>query len=360
MCWSAQADLAAGGVVAGIGLLCLARTYRAGRPERLLLASLPLVLGVHQLIEAAVWFGADGDLPAPAAGWARTAWAVIALPLLPVLVPAGVWCAAREPGRRRRLLPFVLLGLLVAAPLAVAVATHPVGATEHGHTLAYAVDLPHPGLLLTGYLLATVGPLLLSGDRRLRQLGLLAGVGAAVCALLWRLAFVSTWCALAALASMLLLRWTATPSGGRPPRGRPSGGRRPHRKPADQGTPSGGARGPGSVWHRRNDRARVLADPRRARRERLRPPPARSRGPRRTTGSGHRPGPLTADDIRSGLTCDVGPDGRRHGWFHVHLHGPLLRRLGLHPDQRAPTVTGTAPPGRWHAEARRHAHAPGP
>ncbi|MFF1904019.1 DUF6629 family protein [Kitasatospora sp. NPDC058218] len=33
MCWSAQADLVAGGVVSGIGVLCLVRTHRAGRPE---------------------------------------------------------------------------------------------------------------------------------------------------------------------------------------------------------------------------------------------------------------------------------------------------------------------------------------
>ncbi|AUY48591.1 DUF6629 family protein [Streptomyces sp. CB01881] len=212
MCWSAQADLIAGGVVSGIGVLCLVRTHHAGRPERMLLAALPLVLGVHQLIEAAVWYGSDGGAPAVPADWARTAWAVIALPLLPVLVPAGVWCAAREPARRRIVLPFLLLGLLVAVPLAVAVATHPVAATEHGHTLSYAIGLPHPAVLLTGYLLATVGSLLVSGDRLLRRLGLLTGVGAVVCALLWRLAFVSTWCALAALASLVLLRWTGRPT----------------------------------------------------------------------------------------------------------------------------------------------------
>ncbi|MFD0275689.1 DUF6629 family protein [Kitasatospora sp. NPDC127111] len=211
MCWSAQADLIAGGVVSGIGMLCLVRTARAGRPERLLLASLPLVLGVHQLVEAAVWSGVEGGLPAGPAGWARTAWAVIALPLLPVLVPAGVLHATREPDRRRHLRPFLLLGLLVAAPLAVAVASGPVTATDHGHTLGYAIGVPHPVLLLTGYLLATIGPLLLSHDRLLRRLGLLTGAGALVCALLWRLAFVSTWCALAAVASVLLLHWTAHP-----------------------------------------------------------------------------------------------------------------------------------------------------
>ncbi|MFB7380736.1 DUF6629 family protein [Kitasatospora purpeofusca] len=212
MCWSAQADLVVGSAVTAVGALCLVRAHRAGRPERLPLAALPLVLGVHQLIEAAVWSGADGDLsPAPAA-WARTAWAVIALPLLPLLVPIGVRCAARVDRPRQRLLTgFVILGLLVTVPLAHTVAAHPVGATAHAHTLGYRLGAPYPALLLTGYLLATVGSLLLSGDRLLRRLGLLTGIGALVCALLWQLAFVSTWCALAALASVLLLRWTTSP-----------------------------------------------------------------------------------------------------------------------------------------------------
>jgi hypothetical protein len=39
--------------------------------------------------------------------------------------------------------------------------------------------------------------------------GLVAGAGH--CALLWCLAFVSTWCALAALVSLLLLRWAGHP-----------------------------------------------------------------------------------------------------------------------------------------------------
>ncbi|MFF0413734.1 DUF6629 family protein [Kitasatospora sp. NPDC004745] len=93
-------------------------------------------------------------------------------------------------------------------PLAVAVAAHPVTAAEHGHTLGYGIGVPHPALLLSGYLLATIGPLLASGDRLLRRLGLLTGAGAVLCALLWRLAFVSTWCALAAVVSLLLLQWS--------------------------------------------------------------------------------------------------------------------------------------------------------
>ncbi|WP_078878682.1 MULTISPECIES: DUF6629 family protein [unclassified Streptomyces] len=48
-----------------------------------------------------------------------------------------------------------------------------------------------------GHPVATVGALLLSGDRRLRVLGVLAGAGAPACRAPWRLESVSTWCAFA-------------------------------------------------------------------------------------------------------------------------------------------------------------------
>ncbi|MFH9350671.1 DUF6629 family protein [Kitasatospora sp. NPDC017646] len=104
-----------------------------------------------------------------------------------------------------------LVGAAVAIPLAAAVAAHPVTANPRGHTLGYTVGIPHPALLLAGYLVSTVGSLLVSGDRLPRRLGLLTGAGADLCALLWRFAFIFTWCALAALASLLLLHWAGHP-----------------------------------------------------------------------------------------------------------------------------------------------------
>ncbi|RKE17589.1 DUF6629 family protein [Streptomyces sp. TLI_171] len=199
MCWSAEADLVAGSVVAAVGV---AAVVRAGASRRLPLAALPLLLGVHQLVEAGVWSGW---------AWARTAWAVIALPLLPLYVPTAVWCATR----RRSAAAFTALGAVVALALTAALVRHPVTAQVHGHTLGYAVGIPAAGLLLAGYLLATLGSLLCSGDGRLRLLGWITGLGALACALLWRLAFVSTWCALAAVASVVLLTWARPPAPGR-------------------------------------------------------------------------------------------------------------------------------------------------
>ncbi|WP_340383911.1 DUF6629 family protein [Streptomyces sp. SS7] len=207
MCWSATADLVAGAGVTAVGVAAVARV-RARRD--LPLAALPLLLGAHQIVEAVVWHRGGGG------GAATVVWGVIALPLLAVWVPAGVWCAATGPGApaaRRRLAVPLAVGAATAAALAYGLATGPVTAEIHGRTVGYTFGLPQPPVLVAGYLLATVGSLLLSGDRRLTLLGVLVAVGASVCWALWRLEFVSTWCALAAVCSVLLLDWART----RPP-----------------------------------------------------------------------------------------------------------------------------------------------
>lgn len=135
---------------------------------------------------------------------AATAWAVIALPLLAVWVPAGVLLAA-APGIRRRLWGPMAAGAATAAVLSYCLATRPVTAEIRGHTIGYGVNVPWMPLVLAGYLFATPGALLLAGDGRLRTLGVVLAAGALACSALWRLEFASTWCAFAAVASLLVL-----------------------------------------------------------------------------------------------------------------------------------------------------------
>ncbi|MFJ2113442.1 MULTISPECIES: DUF6629 family protein [unclassified Streptomyces] len=196
MCWSATADLLAGAAITTVGALCVAG---ARRVRELPLAALPLLLGAHQLVESAVWRAGGG------AGPATLAWAVIALPLLAVWVPFAVLLAAPVPARRR-LVPSAVAGVVTAAFLSYCLAGRTVTAEVRGHTMGYVVDLPYAPLVVVGYLIATVGALLLGGDRQVRLLGVAVAAGAAFCAALWRLEYVSTWCALAAVASVLLLR----------------------------------------------------------------------------------------------------------------------------------------------------------
>ncbi|MET9496185.1 DUF6629 family protein [Streptomyces sp. NPDC006552] len=199
MCWSATADLVAGSAIAAVGVGCVARAARA-RPRALPLAALPLLLGAHQIIEAAIWHAGGGRGPAV------VAWAVIALPLLPLCVPAGVLCVAPPRTRRRLALPLAC-GVATSAALAYVVATRTVTATVRSHTMAYEIGLPHAGWLIAGYLPATIGSLLLAGEKGLVLLGCLVAAAAAGCAALWRWEFISTWCAGAAVCSVALYAW---------------------------------------------------------------------------------------------------------------------------------------------------------
>jgi hypothetical protein len=197
MCWSATADLVAGSGIAVVGVACLVRVRRV---QDLPLAALPLLLGAHQVIEAVVWSSGGGKGPA------TTAWAVVALPLLALWVPCGVLLAAPRPARRRLLLP-VVAGIATASVLAICLAVRPVTAEVRGHTVGYVIDLPLPALVVGGYLVATVGSLLLTADPLLRLLGAVIGAGALICFLLWRLEYISTWCAFAAVSAVMMFGW---------------------------------------------------------------------------------------------------------------------------------------------------------
>ncbi|WTO51890.1 hypothetical protein OG820_05015 [Streptomyces sp. NBC_00211] len=186
--------------------MCVARVRRA---RDLPVAAPPLLLRVHQLVEAAVWRAGVGCGPA------TTAWVVIALPVLPVWVPLGVVLAAAAADRRRLRAP-AAVGLATAAVLSYCLATRPAVAGIRGRFLGYGVNVPWMPLVLAGYLFATLGALLLSGDRRLRVLALVLGAGALPCSALWRLEFAATWCAFAAVASLLVLGWVRRPGPGTP------------------------------------------------------------------------------------------------------------------------------------------------
>ncbi|MEU4683768.1 DUF6629 family protein [Streptomyces xinghaiensis] len=221
MCWSATADLVAGSGICAVGVATLAGVRRGGD---LPLAALPLLLGAHQIIESYLWRHGGGS------GLLTLTWAVIALPLLPLWIPLGVLLADRagtglRPGRATggpAVVPVlravtVAAGCATTAVLAYSLATETVTAEVRGRTIGYAVDVPLLPLVLAGYLLATLGALLLSTDSLLRLLGAVMAAGAVICGTLWRTEFISTWCAFAAVASVLMLLrvWRRTGTGAR-------------------------------------------------------------------------------------------------------------------------------------------------
>jgi hypothetical protein len=200
MCFSAEVDLVAGVVIGSIGIDAVRHVTV---PAQRWLASIPVVLGVHQLIESVVWWGLEGQFSEAVWRFATWWYLAIAFGLLPILVPVAV--AMLEPvASRRRASIFVTLGIVVAAVLMYAVVRGPVEARIDGRHIAYAVDLWRGRLIVLLYVVATCGSLLASQRRHVRWFGFANLIGVAVLAWIDQAAVISLWCAWAAVTSVAI------------------------------------------------------------------------------------------------------------------------------------------------------------
>lgn len=201
MCFAPEADLVAGAVVGAIGVSALRQVRR---PQDLALAAVPVVLGAHLLVEVPVWWGQSGQVPPDVANAAVALYLLIALVLLPVLVPTALR-AAEPPGPRRTAMGGAsAAGGAVAAVYLSAVLRGPIGAEVEGHHLVYTKVVPLGGWVAAAYILVTCGPLLASSHRRIVMFGGLNLVAVAVIDWVARTGLTSLWCAWAAVTSVVI------------------------------------------------------------------------------------------------------------------------------------------------------------
>jgi len=201
VCFSPEADLVTGIVVSGVGVDALRRV-----PDRrwLPLAALPLLFGLHQIVEAFAWWGMRGDLPRQVGDGAAWAYLALAFLVVPVLVPAGVRSAEADPGRRARLLPFVVGGAAVAAALLPGLLNGGAGGEVACRYIAYDAGVSYGGYVLPAYVAATCAPLLLSSSRRLVRFGVANLVAVALLGWLLARGLISLWCLWAAVSSVVI------------------------------------------------------------------------------------------------------------------------------------------------------------
>jgi len=148
------ADLVVGSALVPVAVATLREVKRW---REVPFALLPTVFAVHQFLEAAVW--PNGVVSEGMAHWAMRAYVFIALPLLPALVPSAI---------------------LMLEP--------------RGARLRVAL-----------YVVAVIGPAVLSGYRSIVVFGWVNLVGLIAVAVLYVRAFASLWCVYAAVLSVLVL-----------------------------------------------------------------------------------------------------------------------------------------------------------
>jgi hypothetical protein len=202
MCFSPEADFAAGAVIAAVGVQTLRRVHTS---RELIIGSLPLLFGAHQLVEGFVWLGLDGQVSSTVGRTATEAYIVYAHAVLPAIVPLGF--VLLEPDRRRArwLWPLAGLGMLLGAYLLWQVTAYPVGAQEQAHCIDYATHTPNDYVIAVLYVAVTCGPALLSSRPYLRWFGLLSLLGVIATAIVRVDELTSLWCVYAAFVSLLIL-----------------------------------------------------------------------------------------------------------------------------------------------------------
>lgn len=201
MCFSAEADLVVGVALLPVAALAL-REVRHVREVPF--AALPLLFALHQLVESLVWAGVDGDVCPAVRDGASLAYVLFALPVLPTLMPVAVLML--EPrGARLRVAPFAAVGVAVTAYLGQAVLDGPITIDVHPHALQYGVGLSNGVLWSVLYVVAVIGPSVLSGYPSIIGFGVLNLVGLTAVALLYVESFASLWCVYAACSSVLVL-----------------------------------------------------------------------------------------------------------------------------------------------------------
>lgn len=198
MCFSAQADVVAGVAVVAIGLDSCRHVRHSN--ERLL-ASLPLVLGAHQLMEVFVWWSLQGHPPQGIGRLATWAYLLVAFVILPVYVPLAVVMIEPTRARRWQMAPFLALGGIVSVVLFATMVRGPINARLHPWHLSYGIGLDHAVPVVMLYVTAICGPLLFSGYRHVAIFGVGNLVVVVTLAALTADGFASLWCVYAAASA---------------------------------------------------------------------------------------------------------------------------------------------------------------
>lgn len=202
MCFSPQADFTAGAVITLVGVVTL---RRVDHRRELIVGALPLLLGLHQLVEGFVWLALRGEVSQGLGDSAKQTYIVFAHAVLPALVPLGFTLLEPDRRRARWMWPLVAAGVLLGAYLLWQITAYPVGAQQQARCIDYTTHTPNDLLIGALYVLVTCGPALMSTRRHLRWFGAVSLVGVIAAALVRLDELTSLWCVYVALVSVLIL-----------------------------------------------------------------------------------------------------------------------------------------------------------
>ena len=213
MCFSAAANFIGSGVLGAAGVVTLTKVKHR---RELLFAAFPLLFAIHQFIEGFVWLGLDGTLSPTVTHNMGAAYMLYAQGLLPFLLPLGVLFFEPDGRSRRRMLPFLFIGVATGLYILWALTAYPTHIYIKENSIVYINQATNNLTVALLYLIATCGSLFFSKVRAMVIFGTANLAILAVVAAVKRYAFTSVWCAYAAIASVIVLVYVWKTTGDRP------------------------------------------------------------------------------------------------------------------------------------------------
>ena len=213
MCFSATANFVGSGVLGVVGVATLTKVKHR---RELLFAALPTLFAIHQFIEAFVWLGLDGTLSPTVTHNMGAAYMLYAQGLLPFLLPLGVLLFEPDGKSRRRMVPFLVIGVATALYTLWALAAYPTQIYVRENSIVYVNQGTNYTILAIFYLIATCGSLFVSKVKAMVMFGTANLAILLLVTAVKRYAFTSVWCAYAAIASVIVLIYFWRTGGERP------------------------------------------------------------------------------------------------------------------------------------------------
>ncbi len=200
MCLAPEVDVVAGAAIAVVAVDAL----RHNNSRRTLpLALLPAIFALHTFASAFVWWGLRGSVPAAVGEAATDFFMFVAFVLLPVYVPISVLLLEPRGWRQFALTALAGAGALSSVEYLDGLLSGRAGASACDFYIDYSfVDAPT--YTAAAYFVATVGALLLSGERSLMLWGVLNAVAVVLLVATVRTALPSLWCFWAACTSVFV------------------------------------------------------------------------------------------------------------------------------------------------------------
>jgi hypothetical protein len=204
VCFSAEANFAGSAVLGAIGVATLTKVRHR---RELLFAALPTLFAIHQFIEGFVWLGLDGILSPTVAHNMGAAFMLYAQGLLPLLMPLSIMLFEPTIRRRRRMMPFLVIGGATTLYILWALTAYSLEVYIQGNSIVYINAATNSTLVAVFYIIATCGSLFFSQEVDMVLFGAANVVILLAVMLVKRYAFTSLWCAYAAVASVIILAY---------------------------------------------------------------------------------------------------------------------------------------------------------